>query len=210
MRKKIFEAGMSPTLADASMMKAIEQLDYRTTTRKVVGGKNGKRAYINFLGSEYRSNELSLTGTYIGQTITIIYNPRDISSVEAYTKNGLYIGTLIARGEFGTKSHSVKTRKNAKKFARERGREKLEFDTPITAYEQSLYDKGKKDRRSATKADIVRREQGKDIPSVVKQQETVSTDISKLKPEVQNAKDLKYEDIKNLDAYALYKIMFGS
>ena len=58
MRKKIFEAGMSPTLADASMIKAIEQLDYRTTTRKVVGGKNGKRAYINFLGSEYRSNEL--------------------------------------------------------------------------------------------------------------------------------------------------------
>lgn len=210
MRKKIFEAGMSPTLADASMMKAIEQLDYRTTTRKVVGGKNGKRAYINFLGSEYRSNELSLTGTYIGQTITIIYNPRDISYVEAYTKNGLYIGTLIARGEFGTKSHSVKTRKNVKKFARERGREKLEFDTPITAYEQSLYDKGKKDRRSATKADIVRREQGKDIPSVVKQQETVSTDISKLKPEVQNAKDLKYDDIKDLDAYALYKIMFGS
>ena len=38
----------------------------------------------------------------------------------------------------------------------------------------------------------------------------ISTDISKLKPEVQNAKDLKYDDIKDLDAYALYKIMFGS
>ena len=109
MRKKIFEAGMMPTLADAEMMTAIEHLDYRTDTRKVVGGKNGKRAYINFMSTEYRSRELALTGAYIGQTITIMYNPRDISTVEAYTSDGLYIGTLTAKGEFGTKSHSVKT-----------------------------------------------------------------------------------------------------
>ena len=58
MRKKIFEAGMSPTLADASMIKAIEQLDYRTTTRKVVGGKNGKRAYINFLSHRFERSKI--------------------------------------------------------------------------------------------------------------------------------------------------------
>lgn len=210
MRKKIFEAGMMPTIADDSMINSINQLDYRTDIRKVIGGKNGKRAYINFLGSEYRSSELAITGNYIGQSITIRYNPRDISTVEAYTEDGLYIGTLTAKGEFGTKSHSVKTRINANKLARERGRAKLEFDTPITAYEQSLHDKGTKDRREATKADIVRREQGKALPSEIVRKINNTDNTYNIEQKVNKDKGIRYDDIKNLDTYDLYNVMFGS
>ena len=85
-------------MADETMISVVEKLNFRTDTRKVVGGtKAGKRAYINFMGTEYRSNKLALTGNYIGQTITIIYNPKDISTVEAYTSDGLFIDTLVAR-----------------------------------------------------------------------------------------------------------------
>lgn len=160
MRKKIYEAGMFPTLADKELRKEVDQLGYMVDTRTVRGGKNGKRAYINYEGSEYRSNELSITNAYVGQKITILINPRDISTVEAYAEDGHYIGTLKARGEFGQKSHSIKTRKLANKLARERGRAKLEFDTPIAAVENHLNNEGKTSRRKATKAEIIRREQG--------------------------------------------------
>lgn len=209
MRKKIYEAGMMPTLAEENMICTINELNYQMDTRKVVGGKNGKRAYINFKGVEYRSRELSLTGDYIGQTITIRYNPRDISNVEAYTANGAYIGTLFAKGEFGTKSHSVKTRKIANKLARERGRNKLEFDTPIAALEQQLSDNGKKSRRDATKADIIRREQNASTPSQLADEKKNEKKIVEPKQNTNNPKDLKYEDIKDLTPEELYEVMYG-
>lgn len=209
MRKKIFEAGMTPTMADETMISVVEKLNFRTDTRKVVGGtKAGKRAYINFMGTEYRSNKLALTGNYIGQTITIIYNPKDISTVEAYTSDGLFIDTLVARGEFGTKSHSVKTRKNATKFAREQGRKKQDYNMSITTYEEHLNAKGKKSRRAATQADIVRREQGKPTYSELQKEQTKNKENC-TKASSKNEKEFAYEDIKDLTPYELYNLMFG-
>lgn len=210
MRKKIFEAGMMPTLVEENMIQTINELNFQTETRKVVGGQNGKRAYINFKGAEYRSRELSLTGCYIGQTITIRYNPRDISTVEAYTAEGMHIGTLFAKGEFGTKSHSVKTRKIANKLARERGRAKLEFDTPIAALEQQLSDSGKKSRRDATKADIIRREQKAPTPSELANETKNKEKIVQLKQNIKNTKELTYEDVKDLTPEELYELMYGT
>lgn len=210
MRKKIFEAGMMPTIADENMISVVKKLNFRTDTRKVIGGtKSGKRAYINFMGAEYRSNKLALTGNYIGQTITIQYNPKDISTVDAYAPDGLFIDTLIARGEFGTKSHSVKTRKNAIRFAREQGRKKQDYNTPIATYEEHLNDKGKKSRRAATQADIVRREQGK--PAHSESQKVLARDTER-SPEVsvKSEAEFAYEDIKDLTPYELYNLMFGS
>lgn len=210
MRKKIFEAGMMPTLAEEDMIQTINELNFQTETRKVVGGKNGKRAYIDFKGAEYRSRELSLTGCYIGQTITIRYNPRDISTVEAYTAEGMHIGTLFAKGEFGRKSHSVKTRKIANKLARKRGRAKLEFDTPIAALEQQLSDSGKKSRRDATKADIIRREQKAPTPSELANETKNKEKIVQLKQNIKNTKELTYEDVKDLTPEELYELMYGT
>ncbi|RHD88044.1 hypothetical protein DW776_18470 [Ruminococcus sp. AM30-15AC] len=155
-----------------------------------------------------RSNKLALTGNYIGQTITIIYNPKDISTVEAYTSDGLFIDTLVARGEFGTKSHSVKTRKNATKFAREQGRKKQDYNMSITTYEEHLNAKGKKSRRAATQADIVRREQGKPTYSELQKEQTKNKENC-TKASSKNEKEFAYEDIKDLTPYELYNLMFG-
>ena len=202
MRKKIYEAGMFPTLADKDLRKEVDQLDFMVDTRTVRGGKNGKRAYINYKGSEYRSNELSITNAYIGQQITIMINPRDISTVEAYAEDGHYIGTLKARGEFGQKSHSIKTRKLANKLARERGRAKLEFDTPIAAVENHLNKEGKTNRRKATKAEIIRREQGsklsEDTQNVI--------DFEERKQEKKNP--LEGVDTKNMSLEEVYNYLF--
>ena len=210
MRKKIFEVGMIPTLADEKMLSTIKKLNFRTDTRKVCGKtKNGKRAYINFMGTEYRSNKLALTGNYIGQTVTIMYNPKDISTIDVYTSDGLFIDTLIARGEFGTKSHSIKTRKNANRFAREQGWRQHDYNTPIAAYEEHLNDKGKKSRRAATQADIIRREQGKPTYSELYSIQTETTTRNLDTTETDGNK-FAYEDIKDLTPYELYDLMFGN
>ena len=203
MKAKI-DAGLTPSLAKEEQLPSIDKLRLRYAER-IVRGKteNGKRPYISFEGSEYRSRELSISGAYLGEKITILYDPRDISTVEAYTENGSYIGTLRARGEFGTKSHSLKTRKNANKLARERGRAKVPFDTPITAYETYLNKSGKSSRRDATKADIVRREQGAEKYSEIKSSEIVpvSDDVKK--------QDCTYENLKDLSFEEVYKKLFG-
>lgn len=166
MTRRILEAGLYPSIADENLIADIERLENIFVERIVRGGKNGKRAYIAYEGVQYRSNELALGDKFIGHRITLEVNPRDISSVEAYDDDGTYIGTLTARGEFGTKSHSLKTRKAALEHARERGRAKSEFDTPITALTQHLDEQAKDSRRAATRGDIIRREIGDMEPSV--------------------------------------------
>ena len=207
MYQKIYVVGMKPEMADSEMSASIiTKLNLRMDERNVRGHvKRGKRPYIQFMGVEYRSRMLASTELYVGKKIQIIYDPRDISTLEAYSMDGCYIGTLTARGEFGTKSHSVKTRKNALRLARERGREHLEFDTPIEAYMDHLKHESTKSRRAATKADIVRREAGKELPSEEKKD---TNNIIELKNIVDGDKKLTSEDIKDLTTEELYNVLF--
>lgn len=171
MKRRIREAGLYPSIADENVIAEIKKLENRFEERVVRGGTNGKRAYVSYAGAEYRSTELSTGDYYLGHKLTLEVNPLDISTVEAYDENGLYIGTLKARGEFGTKSHSLKTRKQSMQYARERGREKAEFDTPITAFSQHLDKQAKNSKRAATRGDIIRREIG-DKPISTSNKET--------------------------------------
>ncbi len=206
MRAKVFDAGMVPYTADDSMIPFIDRLNLRMEERTVRGHvKKGKRPYVQFMGTEYRSRLLSSSEVYVNQKIHILYDPRDISTIDAYSLDGNYIGTLTARGEFGTKSHSMNTRKNAIKLARERGRQKLEFDTPIEAYMEHLQKEGRKSRRSATKADIVRREAGIPLPSERKLEKNNIIELKK--PAVLDRK-LSSEDIKDLTPEELYNVLF--
>lgn len=165
MTRRIREAGLYPSIADETVIADVQKLENRFEERIVRGGKNGKRAYISYAGAEYRCNELSIGDKYIGHRITLEINPSDISTIEAYDSNGTYIGILKARGEYGTKSHSLKTRKQALQYARDRGRKNAEFDTPITAFTQHLDEQAKNSKRAATRGDIVRRELGDPKPS---------------------------------------------
>ena len=168
LRRRVFDNGITPVLAEGQLRAAIDKLNYITDTRIVRGGKSGKRAYITYNGAVYRNNLLSITNDYIGQKIHLEINPRDISCIDGYSSDGAYLGELMAVGEFGTKSHSLKTRKEALKIARDRGYENNSlFSSPISVFEQELSERASKgkSRRAATKQDQVRREQGKPKPS---------------------------------------------
>lgn len=175
------------------MIEKIQKLNYLIEERIVRGRNNGKRAYIHYNGAEYRSTTLSSGDTYVGHKITLLVNPRDIRTVEAYDERGRYIGILKAYGEYGTKSHSLKTRKLALQHARERGRDKAEFDTPISALRQHLDKQAKKSKRAATRGDIVRRETGAPLPSEQKK----NTEIT-VEPFITNRKYSEQNDLSNM------------
>ena len=94
-------------------------------------------------------------------------------------------------------------------MARKRGREKLEFDTPISAYSQYLLDNGRKSRRDATKADIVRREQHAPTFSEIEKKDNKNS-IVELEQKVDSGQELKYEEVKDLSPEELYNVMFGT
>lgn len=194
--RRIFENGMCPTIADEEMRDVIERLNYITEKRIVRGGKNGKRAYIHYAGVDYRCNELAINGEYFGKEITLVINPRDISTIEAYTDKGVFIGTLKARGEYGLVPHSLKARREILSYARERGRDKLEYDMPITAYEKYLNERGKISRRHATKLDAMRRDAGELKPSELKEEKAINpTPVipieENIDPELYNCTDVE-------------------
>lgn len=207
MKLKIRSAGMMPCmLSSDNAAKVADRLTMRLDERIVRGHvKKGKRPYIQFMGVEYRSRLLASSEMYIGKKIQIVYNPRDISKLEAYSKDGIFIDILTARGEFGTKSHSIKTRKNAMKLAWERGRQHLEFDTPIEAYMEHLAYEGKKSRRAATRSDIVRRETGIPAPTGKNKKKD---NIIQLENVMDSGKRLSSEDIKDLSLEELYNVLF--
>ncbi len=208
MRQKVYEAKMIPCSAmDSEIKKAVDRLSLRTDTRVIRGRTSrGKHPYVHFLGSEYRTRSHILNDNHIGTKIQIIYDPRDITYIEAYTMDGRFLGKMYARGEFGTKSHSVKTRQNAIKLARERARNHLEFDTPISAYMEHLKKEGRKNRRAATRADIVRREAG--LPEISSAEQMNTANIIKLEETVSYENRLKYEDIKEMTPEELYNALF--
>ena len=207
MFKKIYEAGMSPCIADEKKVsEIINRLGLRMVERTVRGHvKKGKRPYVQFMGCEYRSRMLATSEMYVNQKISIVFDPRDISVLQAYSMDGKYIDTLRARGEFGTKSHSIKTRKNVMKLARERGRQNLEFDTPIEAYVEHLKKAGKKSRRAATRSDIVRREMGRPVSTEAAPNKNK---IIHLEQALDSGRKLSSEDIKDLTPNELYSVLF--
>ena len=123
----------------------------------------GKRPYIQYKEAKYRNNILASSGEYVGKEITILIDLEDVSTVEAYNDKGYFLGTLTANGEYGRIPHSLKSRENAASLARENGMKNREFSTPLTEYETFLKGQAKTSRRAATKADILRKENKKQL-----------------------------------------------
>ena len=123
----------------------------------------GKRPYIQYKEAKYRNNILASSGEYVGKEITILIDLEDVSTVEAYNDKGYFLGTLTANGEYGRIPHSLKSRENAASLARENGMKNREFFTPLTEYETFLKGQAKTSRRAATKADILRKENKKQL-----------------------------------------------
>lgn len=164
MQRRIIEAGMQPCIADTAMKRKVYDLTNITEIKTIRGSvKNGKRPYITYKGIEYRNDILSQSMGLIGQKLIIDVNPDDISSIRGFFENGTELGILTAVGEWGRRSHSLKTREEAIKLANYNKQKNNPFYAPLTELENELNERAISERRARTKAARIRAEQGKKL-----------------------------------------------
>lgn len=207
MERKIREYGMMPTIASEKMIKDIKKLTHFTVTRKVSGNKqNGKRPYISYANARYRNDLLSSSNIYLGKTLTLLVDPDDVSIVEAFAEDGTPLGTLTAVGEKGMKSHSIKSRKAINQYAKQNKIDNTSFSTPITAYEQELERRAPYSKRDRTRADILRREEGKQTYSEQEQykKENPSPVIKKEPDDKKSRRMPSAEEVQNMTAEEMW------
>ncbi len=159
MEDRIKKAGMLPCIANSTQKETIESLTNLIIQRTVRGSyKSGKRPYITYENVEYRNDVISISYNLVGQNIFIEVNPDDISSVLAYTEDGVELGYLRAAGDWGLHPHSLKTRKDAFKSGRKNKAQNRPFFASLTGYENDLRDRASKSRVARTKKARLHRE----------------------------------------------------
>lgn len=164
MQLRIIEAGMQPCIADAAMKRKVYELTNITEIKTIRGSvKHGKRPYITYKGTEYRNDILSQSMGLIGQKLIIDINPDDISTIRGFFEDGTELGILTAVGEWGRRSHSLKTREEAMKLANYNKQKNNPFYAPLTELENELNERASNERRARTKAARIRAEQGKEL-----------------------------------------------
>lgn len=208
MERKIREYGMMPTIASKRKIEEIEKLMFHTETRRVSGGlKSGKRPYISYMNGQYRNNLLASSNIYVGQEVTLLINPDDISTLEAYAKDGTPLGVLRANGERGLKSHSLKSRKAINQYAKQNKLDNQMFSTPVTAYEQELERRAPYSKRDRTKADILRREEGKPTNSEQQGTSVITHNIDDIVEKCTTKKKRMptVEEVQNMTAEDMWK-----
>ncbi len=168
MQRRIIEAGMQPCIADAAMKRKVYELTNITEIKTIRGSiKNGKRPYITYKGTEYRNDILSQSMGLIGQKLIIDINPDDISTIRGFFEDGTELGILTAVGEWGRRSHSLKTREEAMKLANYNKQKNNPFYAPLTELENELNERAANERRARTKAARIRAEQGKELKGTI-------------------------------------------
>ena len=164
MNRRITEAKMQPCIADTIMKRKVYELTNITEIKTIRGNaKTGKRPYITYKGTEYRNEILSQSMGLVGQKLIIDVNPDDISTIKGFFEDGTELGILTAVGEWGRRSHSLKTREEALKLANYNKQKNNPFYAPLTALENELNERASNERRARTKAARIRVEQGKQI-----------------------------------------------
>lgn len=167
MHRRIVEAGMYPSIAFEDMFEKIYKLTNFMELKTIRGNiKNGKRPYITFKGVEYRNDILSQSIGLIGKKIIIEINPDDIRTLVGYFEEGTELGILTAVGEWGRKSHSLKTREEALRMANYNKNNHNPFYAPLSEYENELNKRAESERRSRTKVARIHNEQQKNLKDI--------------------------------------------
>jgi hypothetical protein len=135
----------------------IKSIKFERIVRGAFG--SGKRPYISYSGVEYRNEAVSISPHLVGTRLFLEVDPDDISSVFAYTEDGIELGYLRAAGAWGRRSHSLKTRREALKFANSNKTKNSPFYASLTGYEDELRNRAAQSRSARTKEGRIRREQ---------------------------------------------------
>jgi len=160
MKERMEGAGMAPCIADDKMKETVAGLTRLIVERTVRGTfSSGKRPYISYEGVEYRNEAISISDHLVGTKLFLEVDPGDISSVLAYTEDGIELGHLSAAGIWGRRSHSLKTRKEALKFANSNKTKNSPFYASLAGYEDELRNRAAQSRGARTKGERIRREQ---------------------------------------------------
>jgi transposase InsO family protein len=160
MKDRIKNAGMIPCVSDARMKETVAGLTHLIFERIVRGSfGSGKRPYVSYSGVEYRNEAVSISPHLVGSKLFIEVDPDDISSVLAYTEDGIELGYLRAAGIWGRRSHSLKTRREAFRYANNNKTNNKPFFASLTGYEDELRNRAARSRSARTKGGRIQREQ---------------------------------------------------
>lgn len=197
MERRIKQAGMQPDIIPSEERKNIEKFTYFTVERTIRGGySTGNKPYISFLGAKYHAYDNYIPMDMINQKACIEVNPLDVSHVDLYDTNGVFIANLIAVGEWGRRAHSLRTRKAAL-TRKNANKESYNIFVPdLSAYERKLRENANKSRRDRTKAAIITNEAGKNIT------ESKNSEFHSTKKDIQNETITK-EEIELIDSMSI-------
>lgn len=162
MKRRIQQAGMYPYVIPVELRRDIEKLTYFTEERTVRGGySTGTKPHISYLGTKYHAYDRKIPMDLINKKVFIEVNPADVSHVELYDSQGVFVANLVAIGEWGRRPHSLRTHKAAL-IRKNKNKEKNNVFSPnLSLYENELRVNAKKSRRERTKVAIAETEMGK-------------------------------------------------
>lgn len=180
--KQRVERGMIPSLLEPEKQENFTLLSY-TVTRKVRGNiDTGRRPYIQFEGTEYRSDELSSSFDMCGKKIVLLINPDDLRTVRAFNEDGSEIGLLYVAGKWAYTKHSLAQRKSVQQYIRRNHIFLGPLDDPIEIYHQYLNKEASKKKSAGNKLAELKRMKGKNKTtnsSIIQFSESTSSNSGK-------------------------------
>ena len=193
--------GFLPFTAGEELLEKIDRLLHMTKKVKVRGSvANGRRPYISFMNARYRNDILSSSFKFVGEELTIVIDPDDVSKVTGYLSNGTCIGLLTATGELGRVPHSLKSRERINRLASQKSAGSIIAASPITQFENELKKRASASRKARTQADMLKHEKKKGDRAVPEKHDSSATYKSK----EQLLTGITHDDIRSLSSKEIW------
>lgn len=157
MVQRVKYRGMEPRVLAEEKRADLQFFTYKTT-RIIRGSKTtGKRPYINFEGTEYTSALLAKNYSLVNAQVIVEVDIEDISVLKLFLSDGTELDFVRAKGPWGKRPHSLRTRQVINKLTREG---KLRYDShesPVDALERYWEEKSEKTKSARNKLADLRR-----------------------------------------------------
>ncbi|AWY39146.1 hypothetical protein DKY63_04185 [Pseudomonas putida] len=139
---------MLRTLPDVAIEGANPILYIKETVYVRGGGKSGRLPHIKLDRVRYTSGILKDAVELIGTKISILINENDMRTVEAFTLDGMPIGTLVAEGRWSLSAHDRRTRRAINSLLTRRLLVVTQGDDPVYIYSMYLGRINKSNKKS--------------------------------------------------------------
>lgn len=162
LRSKIEDAHLCPSSIKEEDREQADHINHSYETKVFRGGyRNGTRPHINYKYANYYAEDMELPMSVVGKQVKIEIDPDDVRRINAFSTDGEFICTLLARGSYGRLPHSLRERKMAAAFSAENKDKNNSFAPDITAFENELRKRAGESTRARTKAAIIEKEKKK-------------------------------------------------